>query len=224
MEYTVTLSLVEDADSSEVKAKLDSGTNLLDQYSIQHGKHLIFLLTHKLGSPNPVDDTGVQDSSVSLNVFERPAEDLIALYNHSVSDYSILLARIFADPYNTPTLVTNPKIFHGFKFEEAKTRRLYNTPEDLHQLLAAFKQDLKVSRVYKKTGEHAAAADDHLLLTRVNEYYPTMGETLRPFKPSRSRTNVFHTLPVTLRGGRIMVDNTFKPKTITVRREYSVTL
>ncbi|MFH1403231.1 MAG: fructose 1,6-bisphosphatase [Candidatus Altiarchaeota archaeon] len=219
MEYILSLGLISGDWVSEIRKSIEHATGVHDSYVEKTGEHTILIATHQKGVQVPLNDEGSQHSSTSLNLFERPGEELIALASMEDTNYSSVIARIFSDPYNTPGLIDNPRISMGFKFDEHPTRRIYDTPEDTYALLKHLKDGGRITRVYRKTGEHAAALNERLLACRLSEYYPSREEFLKPFKATRSRAKSFQTIPISLEDGRITIDNTFNPKRISLRED-----
>ncbi|HHW15529.1 MAG TPA: fructose 1,6-bisphosphatase, partial [Firmicutes bacterium] len=113
------------------------------------------------------------------------------------------LYKMFADPFNTPGLVIDPKMHDGFTFEvldlvEHKTAR-FNTPEELYDLLLFIGAPGRyaIRYVYRKGESEPVAAtstqrlnlmagryvgkDDPVMIVRCQSGLPAVGEVLEPF-------------------------------------------
>ncbi|MFP4200363.1 MAG: fructose-1,6-bisphosphate aldolase/phosphatase [Clostridia bacterium] len=121
--------------------------------------------------------------------------------------WNLPLYRIFADPFNTPGLVIDPNMHHGFIFEvhdlkEGK-RILFSCPEDIHDMLVFIGAPGRyvVHSVHRrdedgKPGDIASRAstqrlnliagryvgkDDPVLMVRCQSGLPAVGEVLEAF-------------------------------------------
>lgn len=117
--------------------------------------------------------------------------------------WNIILYKIFADPFNTTGLVSDPSLHPGFDFEvqdkAAKSRITFRCPEESYRLLAQIGEPSRfgIRRVFCKDGEVAAVTssryldietggnddgnDDPVMIVRAQNGFPSVGEALEPF-------------------------------------------
>ena len=116
--------------------------------------------------------------------------------------WNFFLYKIFADPFNTPGLVTDPLLQKGFIFEVhdlKKARRiLFTCPEELYRLLAYIGESSRyvIRNVVTREGEIATATnaghrnmktgssagkDDPVMIVRAGGVFPAVGEIIEPF-------------------------------------------
>ncbi len=219
MEYSVTLGFIDEKDIPVNKKKVEDNHEILDIYINESSEKPFFLLTHQMDEKELEKKLNITSTSFNLKIYERPTEELIGFTCIEDTDYSKILTRIFSDPYHTTTLLSNPRISKGFIFE-SEQGEIYHTPEDLHKLLADINDGKKINKIYKRTGEQAAIADNNFMLARVTEFYPTQQEIIKSFKTIRTSKNSIHPIPIGLHHGRITIDNLYKPKNMAIRKEY----
>jgi fructose 1,6-bisphosphate aldolase/phosphatase len=139
-------------------------------------------------------------------VFEpRPSETVLCFLADKTEPgaWNLPLYRMFADPFNTPGLVIDPKMHAGFSFEVhdlfERRRTRFDCPADLHDLLLYIGAPSRyvIKAVTSKTlGEQAAVTstqrlalmagryvgkDDPVLIVRSQSGLPAVGEVLEPF-------------------------------------------
>ena len=116
--------------------------------------------------------------------------------------WNFYLYKIFADPFNTPGLVTDPALAEGFVFEVhdtvAKRMITFSCPEESYSLLAYIGSSSRyvIKHVFRRDGTIAASTstqrlslaagkyvgkDDPVMIVRAENGFPSMGEVLEPF-------------------------------------------
>lgn len=117
--------------------------------------------------------------------------------------WNFILYKIFADPFNTAGLVSDPSLHQGFDFEvhdmAAKSRIIFRCPEESYRLLAHISDPSRsvIRRVFRKDGEITAVTssrcfdinagandngdDDPVMIVRAQDGFPLVGEALEPF-------------------------------------------
>ncbi len=104
--------------------------------------------------------------------------------------WNVYLYRAFADPFNSPTLLDDPRASAGFNFvvdDQAGGResRSYDLPSDLHPFLVDAAAGGVVREVRSRSTGLAAAAssggDDPAMLVRCHDGLPGVGEVLEAF-------------------------------------------
>lgn len=148
---------------------------------------------------------GLGPGVAELTFTERQSEPVLVFLADKTSPgaWNIPLFRMFADPFNTPGLVIDPKMHNGFEFEVhdllEKTTARFQTPEELHDLLLFIGAPSRyvIRHVYRKGEKEPAAAtstqrlnliagryvgkDDPVLIVRCQSGLPAVGEALEPF-------------------------------------------
>lgn len=116
--------------------------------------------------------------------------------------WNFFLYKIFADPFNTAGLVTDPSLNKGFVFEVhdlvEKRRILFTCPEEIYDLLACIGMPSRyvIRRVFQRDGEIAAVTstgrftvkagpdagtEDPVMIVRAEGVFPAVGEVIEPF-------------------------------------------
>ncbi len=115
--------------------------------------------------------------------------------------WNIFLYRIFADPFNTPGLVSDPAMQPGFDFDvhdmATMSRHTFRCPEESYRLLACIREPSRyvIRRVLRRDGEVAACTSARsrqkagktayeaapVMLIRAGNGFPAVGEALEPF-------------------------------------------
>ena len=115
--------------------------------------------------------------------------------------WNFFLYKVFADPFNTPGLVTDPSLSEGFVFEVhdlvGKRKISFACPEESYSLLAYIGAPSRyvIRHVFKKDGTIAASTstqrlntmagcrgtDDPVMIVRAESGFPSMGEAIEPF-------------------------------------------
>jgi fructose 1,6-bisphosphate aldolase/phosphatase len=134
------------------------------------------------GQAPPLDGAelalSVRDSEPVLCFFSDKAEP---------GSWNVHLYRAFADPFNTPALVSDPALAKGFRFLVAGGQSAtFDLPGALYRFLAAAATDgARVAEVRSRaTGEIAAVAssgDDPVLIVRCGSPFPAVEEVLEAF-------------------------------------------
>ncbi|HVL82585.1 MAG TPA: fructose 1,6-bisphosphatase [Actinomycetota bacterium] len=102
--------------------------------------------------------------------------------------WNLFLYRVFADPFNTPSLLSDPRMIDGFGFAVRApdgTEMAFGLPGDLHAFLGAASGSAIVrqvdSRFSSRTAAVASEGPDPMLVVRCHDGFPSVGETLEPF-------------------------------------------
>lgn len=133
---------------------------------------------------------GPELTCVEMAFSPRPSEPVLCFLadKAGAGAWNVYLYRAFADPFNSPTLLEDPRASEGFSFlmgDPAGMARAYDLPADLHPFLADASTGGIVREVRSRgTGLQAAAAsdgDDPALIVRCHEGLPGVGEVLEAF-------------------------------------------
>ena len=133
---------------------------------------------------------GVKVDGAELTFLPRPSEPVLCLFTNKApaGAWNLLAYRMFADPFVTPGLVSDPVLREGFGFvvEDASgTERCFDLPVDLYRLLDVLRAGACVTRVHSQaTGEVAAAASrgpDPMIAIRCEQHFPTVEDALEGF-------------------------------------------
>lgn len=148
---------------------------------------------------------GMGPGVAEMELEERPSEPVIIFMADKTEPgaWNYPLYKMFADPFNTPGLVIDPKMHKGFDFEvhdlmEHK-KVVFHCPEEIYDLLVLIGAPGRycVKSVYSRTlGDIAATSstqrlnlmagryvgkDDPVLIVRCQSGMPAVGEALEPF-------------------------------------------
>jgi hypothetical protein len=120
---------------------------------------------------------------------------------------------LYANPVSTPSLVYNPYVHDGFKFEVVSDRQeqaIFDTPEDSNDLLLAINRpEFRTNRVYRKTGQVTAAVNGNVIALKIQDGFPSPEEINGAFKTLKARARY-----VTIgEGGVTQVKTEGRPKT-----------
>ena len=201
----ITLALLGKVDD-KLKKRLEDSKTLRD-YFIGKAKTNFLLAT----TETKVGFEGVQ--ALQMEFDERQTEDLIALIAERDVDYSLPVFRIYADPFNTPSLAADNRVGDGFII---KADRPYDSPEGNLKLLRAINSGSKVTATHRRSGEPTAIMNNRILLARCGPHHPKDEEILRPFTTTSRKFIKIHVLAFNVKNGKITVDNTYKPKTVKI--------
>ena len=150
----------------------------------------------KAGSPGP--------GAAEMEFEERESDPVLVFMADKTSQgaWNFFLYKIFADPFNTPGLVTDPAMHRGFDFEVhdiVKKRRIrFRCPEEIYSLLAFIGDPSRyvIKHVFNRDGDIAASTsarpvnrladrcignDDPVMIVRAQNGFPAVGEVLDPF-------------------------------------------
>jgi len=149
---------------------------------------------------------GLGPGIAEMEFEERRSEPIVVFMADKTEPgaWNFPLYKIFADPFNTPGLVIDPKMHEGFNFEvhdliEHK-KVVFHCPEEIYDLLVLIGAPGRycVKAVYSRTlgGEIAAVSstqrlnlmagryvgkDDPVCVVRCQSGMPAVGEVLEPF-------------------------------------------
>lgn len=148
---------------------------------------------------------GLGPGIAELSFEERGSEPVIVFLADKTEPgaWNWPLYKMFADPFNTPGLVIDPKMHDGFTFEvldliEHRSAR-FNTPEEIYDLLLFIGAPGRyaIRAVYQKGSSGPVAAtstqrlnllagryvgkDDPVMIVRCQSGLPAVGEALEPF-------------------------------------------
>jgi fructose 1,6-bisphosphate aldolase/phosphatase len=148
---------------------------------------------------------GMGPGYAEIEIEERPSEPVLCYLGDKTEPgaWNMPLYKMFADPFNTPGLVIDPKMHDGFLFEvhdlQEDKRILFDCPAETYSLLLFIGAPARyvVKRVLSKTlGEVAAVTstqrlslmagryvgkDDPVMIVRCQSGLPAVGEALEPF-------------------------------------------
>jgi fructose 1,6-bisphosphate aldolase/phosphatase len=147
---------------------------------------------------------GLGPGVAEMEIEERESEPVIIFMADKTEPgaWNYFLYKVFADPFNTPGLVIDPKMHDGFVFKvlDVKENKEYEfkTPEESYDLLALIGSTGRfiVKEVRRKDGLLAAVAstqrlslmagryvgkDDPVCIVRAQHGLPAVGEILEPF-------------------------------------------
>jgi fructose 1,6-bisphosphate aldolase/phosphatase len=127
--------------------------------------------------------------SVELSLRPRSSEPVLCFLSDKAGPgaWNVHLYRMFGDPFNTPSLVTDPELAEGFRFEVGNgERKAFDLPGELYAFLRAAGTEGRVVRevISRATGEVVAAASagpDPAFIVRCEAPFPTVGEVLEAF-------------------------------------------
>ncbi|MBO8142885.1 MAG: fructose 1,6-bisphosphatase [Firmicutes bacterium] len=148
---------------------------------------------------------GMGPGVAEMQFEERPSEPVIIFLGDKTSPgaWNLPVFRMFADPFNTPGLVIDPKMHDGFDFEimdlrENKIAR-FRTPQESYDLLMFIGSPNRfvIRNVYLPGGTEPVAStstqrlsliagkyvgkDDPVLIVRCQSGLPAVGEVLEAF-------------------------------------------
>ncbi|HWO71741.1 MAG TPA: fructose-1,6-bisphosphate aldolase/phosphatase [Actinomycetota bacterium] len=148
---------------------------------------------------------GMGPGYAEMEFEERPSEPILVFLADKTDPgaWNLPLYRMFADPFNTPGLVIDPKMHAGFRFEvldlvEDKVI-LLDTPEETYDLLLFIgaPERYVVKRVFSRALDEVAAVtstqrlsliagryvgkDDPTMIVRSQSGLPAVGEITEPF-------------------------------------------
>jgi fructose 1,6-bisphosphate aldolase/phosphatase len=144
--------------------------------------HAVGVRLHQHG----INGKRVPVEGAELEFETRDSEPILCFFSDKAEagSWNIHLYRAFADPFNTPTLVTEPGSRDGFAFDVSGTT--FDLPGDLYRFLAATGIDGgRVSGVRSRaTGDLVAVASpgsDPVLVVRCGSPFPAVEEVLEAF-------------------------------------------
>jgi len=133
------------------------------------------------------DNGGVRIERAELTLVSRASEPVLVFLSDKAgpATWNPYLYRMFADPFTTPSLVSDPGVSEGFRFVLGAGES-YDLPEDLHVFLRAAGLEARcVTRVVSRaTGATVAVASDGgdpVLIVRCEAPFPAVGEILEAF-------------------------------------------
>lgn len=148
---------------------------------------------------------GLGPGVAEMEFEERPSEPVVIFMADKTEPgaFNLPLYRIFADPFNTPGLVIDPRLHNGFKFtvyDAFEGREItLNAPEEIYDLLALIGTPSRfiVRRIYRKSDNEIAGVvsverlsliagryvgkDDPVAIVRAQSGFPAVGEILEAF-------------------------------------------
>lgn len=147
---------------------------------------------------------GVSLDDVALSFVPRSSEPVLCFFsNRAPSEaFNLLAYRLFADPFNTAGLVSDPAMCSGFRFEtRAET---FDLPSDIYRLLGALRDGAAVTRVVSiGTGEVAAvvsAGSDPMMAVRSERPFPSVEDALDAFSTDGNGFGSSTLVPVSANG------------------------
>lgn len=149
--------------------------------------------------------TGLGPGSAEIEMEDRPSEVVLVFCADKTSAgcWNLPLFKMFGDPFNTPGLVIDPKMNHGYSYEVfdlVQDRVLdLKLPGELYDLLAligsvehygirrvrrnidnAVAVCTSASKVYQVAGK-SIGKDDPVMIVRAQSGFPSVGELTEPF-------------------------------------------
>lgn len=148
---------------------------------------------------------GLGPGVAEMEFEERPSEPVVIFMADKTEPgaFNLPLYRIFADPFNTPGLVIDPRLHNGFKFtvyDAFEGREItLNAPEEIYDLLALIGTPGRfiIRRIYRKSDNEIAGVvsverlsliagryvgkDDPVAIVRAQSGFPAVGEILEAF-------------------------------------------
>jgi len=148
---------------------------------------------------------GLGPGVAEMEFEERPSEPVVIFMADKTEPgaFNLPLYRIFADPFNTPGLVIDPRLHNGFKFtvyDAFEGREItLNAPEEVYDLLALIGTPGRfiIRRIYRKNDNEIAGVvsverlsliagryvgkDDPVAIVRAQSGFPAVGEILEAF-------------------------------------------
>ena len=148
---------------------------------------------------------GMGPGVAEMEFEERPSEPVVVFMADKTSPgaWNYALYKMFADPFNTPGLVIDPKMHGGFDFEVYDVMKnlkvTLSAPEELYDLLGLIGEAERyiIRSVYRRMdGEIGARSstqklsliagryvgkDDPVLIVRAQSGFPAVGEILEAF-------------------------------------------
>lgn len=151
---------------------------------------------------------GMGPGVAEMEIVERGSEPVVIFMADKTEPgaWNYPLYKIFADPFNTPGLVIDPKMHQGFIFEVhdllERKKILFSTPEDLYTLLtfigvpsrycikAVYQKEegnrggiaavSSTEKLYLLAGQYVGK-DDPVCIVRCQSGLPAVGEVVEPF-------------------------------------------
>lgn len=133
------------------------------------------------------ENGGMRIDRAELTLATRASEPVLVFLSDkcSAAAWNVYLYRMFADPFSSPSLVSDPVVSEGFRFF-LDAGESYELPEDLHVFLRAAGSEARcIRRVESRaTGATVAVASDGhdpVLIVRCEAPFPPVGEVLDAF-------------------------------------------
>lgn len=133
---------------------------------------------------------GVKIDGTELVFSPRPSEPVLCFFSNRTGRgaLNVHLYRLFADPFVTTGLVTDPALTQGFRFvarDRVGIDEMFDVPAGLYKLLGAVRAGACITRVESRaSGETAAAVStgiDPLLVVRCESPFPGVEDALEAF-------------------------------------------
>lgn len=144
--------------------------------------HAVGVRLHQHG----VNGNRIPVDGAEMSFEARESEPVLCFFSDKAEpgSWNIHLYRAFADPFNTPTLVTDPDLRSGFAFDVSGST--FELPGDLYRFLATAGSDgARVSGVRSRATDEVAAvasgSSDPVLLVRCGSPFPAVEEVLEAF-------------------------------------------
>ena len=133
---------------------------------------------------------GVKVDGAELSFLARPSEPVLCLFTNKApaGAWNLLAYRMFADPFVTPSLVSDPAVREGFGFvvedPSGNVVSRFDVPVDLYRLLGALRSGFVTQVFSRATGELAAVVSrgaDPMMAIRCERPFPTVEDALEGF-------------------------------------------
>lgn len=133
---------------------------------------------------------GVKVDGAELTFAPRPSEPVLCFFSNRAGRgaLNVHLYKLFADPFVSTGLVTDPALTKGFRFvvrDRVGIDEVFDVPTDLYKLLAAVRAGGCITRVESRASGEAAAAvstgQDPMLVVRCESPFPGVEDALEAF-------------------------------------------
>lgn len=133
---------------------------------------------------------GVKVDGAELRLAPRPSEPVLCFFSNRAGRgaLNVHLYKLFADPFVSTGLVTDPALTEGFRFvvrDRVGIDEVFDVPAGLYKLLGAVRAGACVIRVESRASGEAAAAvsagRDPVLVVRCESPFPGVEDALEAF-------------------------------------------
>lgn len=133
---------------------------------------------------------GVELDAIAIDFDPRPSEPVLCFFSNKASPgaWNLFTYRVFADPFTTSGLVTDPAMRDGFRFvtvDAGGEEQAFDVPADIYRLLAAMRDGRRIVRVESQASAEvagaASAGRDPILVVRCESPFPGVEDFLEAF-------------------------------------------
>ncbi len=135
---------------------------------------------------------GVEIDGVELALIPRPSEPILFFFSSKADRgvWNLLVYRMFADPFITPGLVTDPVLREGFRFTLDGSQEVFDLPADQYRMLGALRCGARITEVRARASNEvaavASAGSDPALIVRCEGLFPSVEDVLEAFSSEGS--------------------------------------